>query len=132
MQATNHSSSAAAFDRACRVLVGGVNSPVRAFGSVGGSPYFVARAAGSRVWDVDGNEYIDYVQSYGASILGHADPDVNAAIIDQLQRGTAWSEPGEAEYHLAQLLTSRVPSLERIRFANSGTRRSTLFASWSR
>jgi len=84
-------------------------------------PIYAAHGRGCRLTDVDGVERIDFLNNMTAMLHGHADPDVNAAIIDQLQRGTAWSEPGEAEYQLAQLLTARVPSLERIRFANSGT-----------
>lgn len=84
-------------------------------------PIYAARGRGCRLTDVDGVERLDFLNNFTAMLHGHADPDVNAAIIDQLQRGTSWSEPGEAEYHLAQLLMSRVPSLERIRFANSGT-----------
>lgn len=84
-------------------------------------PIYAARGAGCRLTDVEGVERLDFLNNMTAMLHGHADPDVNAAIIDQLQRGTAWSEPGEAEYQLAQLLTARVPSLERIRFANSGT-----------
>lgn len=84
-------------------------------------PIYAARGQGCRLTDVDGVERLDFLNNFTAMLHGHADADVNAAIIDQLQRGTSWSEPGEAEYHLAQLLMSRVPSLERIRFANSGT-----------
>lgn len=84
-------------------------------------PIYAAHGRGCRLTDVDGVERIDFLNNMTAMLHGHADPDVNAAIIDQLQRGTAWSEPGEAEYELAQLLIARVPSLERIRFANSGT-----------
>ncbi len=84
-------------------------------------PIYAAHGRGCRLTDVDGVERVDFLNNMTAMLHGHADPEVNAAIIDQLQRGTAWSEPGEAEYHLAQLLIGRVPSLERIRFANSGT-----------
>lgn len=84
-------------------------------------PIYAARGHGCRLTDVDGVERIDFLNNMTAMVHGHADPDVNAAIIAQLDRGTAWSEPGEAEYEHAKLLTGRVPSLERIRFANSGT-----------
>src|SRR4051812_32890346 len=89
--------NAALYKRATEVIPGGVNSPVRAFKSVGGTPYFVARAEGAYVWDVEGNRYIDYVQSYGASILGHADPVVVAAIRDAAGDGTSYGAPTERE-----------------------------------
>ncbi len=84
-------------------------------------PIYATKGQGCRITDIDGVERIDFLNNMTAMLHGHADPDINAAIIDQLQRGTAWSEPGEAEYNLARLLVDRVPSLERIRFANSGT-----------
>jgi glutamate-1-semialdehyde 2,1-aminomutase len=109
------------FKRAKEVLPGGVNSPVRAFLSVGGAPYFVARAEGSRVWDVEGNEYLDYVQSYGASILGHADP----AVVDAVQRaaaaGTTYGAPTQREVELAELVCDWVPGVDMIRMTSSGT-----------
>ncbi len=113
--------NAALFERAQRVLPGGVNSPVRAFLSVGGTPYFVTRAAGSRVWDEEGNEYLDYVQSYGASILGHADPVVIAAITAAASQGTTFGAPTRREVDLAELMTSWVPGLEMLRMTSSGT-----------
>lgn len=109
------------FQRAQRVLPGGVNSPVRAFGSVGGTPYFVERGLGSRVWDADGREYIDYVQSYGASILGHADPVVIAAIQKAAEEGTTFGAPTRREVELAELVCSWVPGVEMIRMTSSGT-----------
>ncbi len=109
------------FDRAKAVLPGGVNSPVRAFLSVGGTPYFVARADGSRVWDEDGTEYIDYVQSYGASILGHANPEVLAAVGDAASRGTTFGAPTRTEVELAEKVCSWVPGLEMVRMTSSGT-----------
>ncbi len=109
------------FQRAQRVLPGGVNSPVRAFGSVGGTPYFVERGEGSRVWDADGREYIDYVQSYGASILGHADPTVVAAIQKAAEDGTTFGAPTRREVELAELVCSWVPGVEMIRMTSSGT-----------
>jgi glutamate-1-semialdehyde 2,1-aminomutase len=111
----------ALFDRAGLVLPGGVNSPVRSFGSVGGTPYFVERAEGSRVWDADGTELIDYVQSYGASILGHADPTVLAAITAAAGHGTTFGAPTRQEVELAELVCGWVPGLEMIRMTSSGT-----------
>ncbi|MCP3991685.1 MAG: aminotransferase class III-fold pyridoxal phosphate-dependent enzyme [Actinomycetia bacterium] len=109
------------FDRARAVLPGGVNSPVRAFLSVGGTPYFVARAAGSKVWDSEGNEYLDYVQSYGASILGHADPAVVAAVTAAAADGTTYGAPTEREVQLAELVCEWVPGVDMIRMTSSGT-----------
>lgn len=109
------------FKRAKDVLPGGVNSPVRAFLSVGGTPYFVARADGARVWDVEGNEYLDYVQSYGASILGHADPAVVDAVTRAATAGTTYGAPTEGEVELAELVCDRVPGVEMIRMTSSGT-----------
>ena len=109
------------FDRARGVLVGGVNSPVRAFGSVGGTPLIVDRASGAQIWDADGNSYIDYVCSWGALILGHADAAVAAALADQARRGTSYGMTTELEVELATMLRSALPSLERLRFVSSGT-----------
>jgi glutamate-1-semialdehyde 2,1-aminomutase len=103
------------------VLVGGVNSPVRAFGSVGGTPVIVDRAAGAHLWDVDGNSYIDYVCSWGALILGHADPGVAEAVADQARRGTSYGMTTELEVELATMLRSAIPSLQRVRLVSSGT-----------
>jgi glutamate-1-semialdehyde 2,1-aminomutase len=109
------------FERAREVLVGGVNSPVRAFGSVGGTPVIVDRASGARLWDVDGNEYIDYVCSWGALILGHADPAVAEAVADQARRGTSYGMTTELEVELATMLRSAIPSMQRVRLVSSGT-----------
>jgi glutamate-1-semialdehyde 2,1-aminomutase len=109
------------YERGLEHIPGGVNSPVRAFRSVGGTPYFVDRAEGARVWDVEGRELIDYVQSYGASILGHADPVVVAAIREAAGRGTTYGAPTEGEVRLAEELCSRVPGLEQVRLVSSGT-----------
>jgi len=109
------------FDRAGRVIPGGVNSPVRAFRSVGGVPYFVARGQGAHVWDVEGRKYLDYVQSYGASILGHADPGVLAAIADAATRGTTFGAPTVAEVRLAEAICDRVAGCEMVRLVSSGT-----------
>jgi glutamate-1-semialdehyde 2,1-aminomutase len=113
--------SEALFARACRVIPGGVNSPVRAFGSVGGTPYFVERAKGAFVTDTDGNTYLDYVQSWGASILGHADAGVLAAIARASERGTTFGAPTEAEVRLAEVLVDAVEGLDLVRLVSSGT-----------
>jgi glutamate-1-semialdehyde 2,1-aminomutase len=109
------------FERARRVIPGGVNSPVRAFGSVGLVPRFVARARGARLWDVDGNEYIDYVGSWGPMILGHADPGVLRAVRAALRDGTSFGAPTPLETELAQLVCKALPSVERVRMVSSGT-----------
>jgi glutamate-1-semialdehyde 2,1-aminomutase len=109
------------FRRATEVLVGGVNSPVRAFRAVGGDPIIVDHASGARMWDADDNEYIDYVCSWGALILGHAHPKVVQAIADQARRGTSFGMPTELEVELASRVRSALPSCEKIRFVSSGT-----------
>jgi glutamate-1-semialdehyde 2,1-aminomutase len=116
-----HSASSALFDRAVRVIPGGVNSPVRSFRSVGGHPYFVARGEGAYVWDADGNRLLDFVQSYGASILGHADPRVVRAVSDAAAGGTTFGAPTEGEVRLAEAIVSRVPGCEQVRLVSSGT-----------
>jgi glutamate-1-semialdehyde 2,1-aminomutase len=113
--------SLALFERAVRSIPGGVNSPVRAFRSVGGTPYFVARAQGAYVWDVDGNRYVDYVQSYGASILGHAHPAVVEAVQRAAADGTSFGAPTEREVLLAEEICGRVAGCEQVRLVNSGT-----------
>lgn len=109
------------FERAVRVIPGGVNSPVRAFGSVGGTPYFVERADGPYVWDADGKRYIDYVQSYGPGILGHAHPAVLESIARAASNGTSYGAPTEAEVVLAEMVVDRIAGLESVRFVSSGT-----------
>jgi len=109
------------FDRARRVIPGGVNSPVRAFGSVGGTPYFVDRAQGPYLWDAEGRRYIDYVQSYGPGILGHAHPAVLEAITRAASAGTSYGAPTEAEVVLAEMVVDRIAGLESVRFVSSGT-----------
>ena len=109
------------FERAQRVIPGGVNSPVRAFGSVGGTPYFVDRSDGPYVWDADGRRYIDYVQSYGPGILGHAHPTVLEAISVAASRGTSFGAPTEAEVVMAEMVVERIAGLESVRFVSSGT-----------
>lgn len=109
------------FARAQKILVGGVDSPVRAFRAVGGEPLIIDRARGSRVIDADGREYIDYICSWGALILGHADPDVVAAVADQASRGTSYGMTSPLEIELGERIARAVPSIERIRFVSSGT-----------
>ena len=109
------------FRQAEQLLVGGVNSPVRAFRAVGGEPLIVERAEGARLFDVDGNEFIDYVCSWGAMILGHAHPAVTAAIAEQARRGTSYGMTTELEIELARLITRALPALEKVRFVSSGT-----------
>ena len=109
------------FERAQQVIPGGVNSPVRAFRSVGGTPYFVARAEGCHVWDVEGTRYIDYVQSYGPAILGHAHPDVVRAIQEAAVHGSTYGAPTPREVELAEAMVARVPGLESVRLVSSGT-----------
>jgi glutamate-1-semialdehyde 2,1-aminomutase len=109
------------FERACQLLPGGVNSPVRAFKAVGGSPIFIERAAGARVFDVDGREYIDYLGSWGPMIVGHAHPAVVEAIRRAAERGTSYGAPCAAEIDLAERVVRAVPSIEKVRFVSSGT-----------
>ena len=113
--------SHAAFERANRVIPGGVNSPARAFGAVGGEPPFMARAKGSTLWDIDGNQYIDYIGSWGPMILGHLHPEVTAAVSEALTTGTSFGAPTEREVEIAELVVSAVPSIEKVRFVSSGT-----------
>lgn len=109
------------FERAQQLMPGGVNSPVRAFGSVGGTPRIIARGDGAMMWDVDDNAYIDYVLSWGPLVLGHAYPAVVAALQEALQRGTSYGAPTALENELAELVINTVPSIDMIRFVNSGT-----------
>jgi glutamate-1-semialdehyde 2,1-aminomutase len=109
------------FQRAQLRIPGGVNSPVRAFQSVGGTPPFIHRGKGATVWDVDGNAYVDYVCSWGALIAGHAHPDVVRAVQQTAEKGLSFGAPTEAEVEMAELLAKLVPSLERVRLVNSGT-----------
>jgi glutamate-1-semialdehyde 2,1-aminomutase len=113
--------SHAAFARAQALIPGGVNSPARAFGGVGGEPIFFERAEGAYLHDVDGNRYIDYIGSWGPMILGHAHPQVVAAIQAAASRGTSFGAPTEAESELAQLIIEAVPSVDKVRLVNSGT-----------
>jgi glutamate-1-semialdehyde 2,1-aminomutase len=109
------------FDRARRVIPGGVNSPVRAYRAVGGVPPFLVRGEGAYVTDVDGNTYVDYVQSWGAMILGHAHPRVVAAVKDAVERGSSFGAPTPGEVELAERLSAAVPSIEKVRLVSSGT-----------
>jgi glutamate-1-semialdehyde 2,1-aminomutase len=109
------------FQQAQQLIPGGVNSPVRAFRSVGGTPRFIDRGQGSVIWDADGNRYIDYVLSWGPLILGHAHPAVVEAIVEAAARGTSYGAPTRLENDLAELVIQTVPSIEMIRFVNSGT-----------
>ena len=113
--------NAALFERAQRVIPGGVNSPVRAFTAVGGTPYFAARADGAWIWDAEGTGYIDMVQSYGAVIAGHAHPRVVEAIGIAAALGTSYGAPTEREVLLAEEISARMPSCEMVRLVSSGT-----------
>ncbi|HLJ94486.1 MAG TPA: glutamate-1-semialdehyde 2,1-aminomutase [Gemmataceae bacterium] len=110
-----------AFERASRVLPGGVNSPARAFGAVGGQPVFIARGAGPFLFDVDGNQYLDYVASWGPLILGHAHPRVVQAVQESLRRGASFGAPTELETQLAEVIVHAIPSMEMVRMVSSGT-----------
>ena len=109
------------FARARRKIPGGVNSPVRAFRAVGGTPKFIARGAGSRIWDADGREYIDYVGSWGPLIVGHAHPEVLAAVREAAARGLSFGAPTELELEMAEALCRLVPSMDMVRLVSSGT-----------
>ena len=117
----NTQNSKTQFQRACEVIPGGVNSPVRAFKSVGGQPLLISSAKGSIVTDIDGNSYIDFVSSWGPMILGHAHPTIVKAIQDAAEKGTSYGAPTVAETEMAELICSMVPSVEMVRMVNSGT-----------
>ena len=110
-----------AYARACKVIPGGVNSPARAFGGVGGQPLFIARGDGPYLYDLDGNRYLDYVASWGPLILGHCHPRVVQAVQEALGRGASFGAPTELETQLAELITQLVPSMEMVRMVSSGT-----------
>ena len=116
-----HAKSEAAFQRAQQVIPGGVNSPVRAFRGVGGTPPFIARGEGSHIFDIDGNEYIDYVGSWGPLLLGHRHPAIVEAVREALETGTSFGAPTEREIDLAEAIREAVPSMEMVRLVNSGT-----------
>jgi glutamate-1-semialdehyde 2,1-aminomutase len=113
--------SAELYERACRVIPGGVSSPVRAFRAVGGTPVFIARGAGAQVFDVDGRVYVDFVNSWGPLIAGHAHPAVVAAVTEALARGTTYGAPCAAEVELAERVVASYPAAEQVRFVSSGT-----------
>ncbi len=115
------SRNTALFERACQHIPGGVNSPVRAFRSTGGTPRFIARAQGPYLWDADGQRYIDYIGSWGPAILGHAHPKVVAAVQRAAQDGLSFGAPTEAEVQLAEMISARMPSMEKLRLVSSGT-----------
>ncbi len=117
----NHEKSKAAFAKACGVIPGGVNSPVRAFQSVGGEPIFVDHAKGSRIVDIDGNEYIDYICSWGPFVLGHSHPMMEEGALEAIRRGMSYGLPTEMETRMAQLICSAYKSAEMVRMVNSGT-----------
>jgi len=116
-----YAKSHAAFAEAKKLIPGGVNSPVRAFRAVGGEPIFIERGAGSKMYDIDGNEYIDYCLSWGPLILGHAHPEIISAITEYATRGTSFGAPTLLETEMAQLVTEIMPSVEVVRMVNSGT-----------
>ena len=117
----NQARSSALFAQAQNLMPGGVNSPVRAFGAVGGTPRFMERGQGACMWDADGNRYIDYVGSWGPLILGHAAPLINDAVRAQLERGTSYGAPTALEVEMARAVCASVPSIEMVRMVNSGT-----------
>src|SRR5881397_1609473 len=117
----NRAKSDALFAEALKCIPGGVNSPVRAFRAVGGKPFFVNQASGCRVWDVDGNEYIDYVGTWGPAILGHAHPKIISAVKAAADHGTSFGIPNPFEVTMAKLICSLVPSVQKVRMTNSGT-----------
>src|SRR3954466_16141569 len=110
-----------AFARACRVIPGGVNSPARAFGAVGGEPPFMARAEGPSLSDIAGHKYIDYIGSWGPMILGHGHPAVRAAVAAALEHGSSFGAPTNRETEIAEMVVGAVPSVEKVRFVSSGT-----------
>ena len=118
---TLYQRSSALFANATKVLPGGVNSPVRAFKAVGGTPIFADRAKGPYVYDADGNKFIDYINSWGPMILGHAYPPVIEAILEKAKKGTSFGMPTEIETEIAELAIEMVPNIDKIRFVNSGT-----------
>ena len=116
-----NSRSVKLFQKANNLIPGGVNSPVRAFKSVGGTPPFIKKAKGAFIWDEDGNKYIDYIGSWGPMILGHTHPDVIKAIQETAENGTSFGAPTKKEITLAEMIVDRVPGCEMLRLVNSGT-----------
>src|ERR1022692_3363772 len=117
----NRTQSESLFAEALKYIPGGVNSPVRAFRAVGGNPFFVNRASGSKIWDVDGNDYVDYVLTWGPAILGHAHPKIISAVKTAADHGTSFGIPNPYEVTMAKLICSLVPSVKKVRMTNSGT-----------
>ena len=117
----NQTRSRALFGQAQNLMPGGVNSPVRAFGAVGGTPRFMERGNGAYLWDADANQYVDYVGSWGPLIHGHASPIINDAVRAQLERGTSFGAPTALEVEMARAVCEAVPSIEMVRMVNSGT-----------
>lgn len=115
------SKSKALYERASEVIPGGVNSPVRAFNSVGGTPIFINKAKGAYLWDEDGNKYIDYISSWGPMLLGHAEPNVVKAVQETAANSTSFGAPTRLEVEMAELITSSVPGVDKVRMVNSGT-----------
>src|SRR3712207_7051418 len=113
--------SARLMQRAMKRMPGGVNSPVRAFRSVGGDPLFMQRGEGSRIFDADGNSYVDYVMSYGPLVLGHAHPEVVRVLEETIKGGTTFGAPTELEVEMAEIVCEVVSSMEMVRMTNSGT-----------
>ena len=121
MKSNSRPKSSEYFVQAQQIIPGGVNSAARAFGAVGGNPIFIDKAKGPYLYDVDGNQYIDYIGSWGPMILGHADPDVLSAIHAAVEKGTSYGAPTVAESELAELIVELVPSVEMVRLVSSGT-----------
>src|ERR1700683_4787647 len=119
--ARSTTNSHALYAKAVKLMPGGVSSPVRAFKAVGGTPLFIKEGMGCHIVDVDGGKYIDYVASYGPLIVGHANENVEAALCKTVGRGTSFGAPTELEVRLAALIVSAIPSVQMIRFVNSGT-----------
>ncbi len=117
----NYQRSSALFNEAQKFIPGGVNSPVRAFKSVGGTPIFVEKAKGAYLYDADGNRFIDYINSWGPMILGHSYEPVINAVVEKAKLGTSFGMPTEIETEIAKLAVSMVPNIDKIRFVNSGT-----------
>ncbi len=117
----NNSKSQSLYRESVKYMPGGVNSPVRAYKAVGGTPIFIQRGSGAKIYDVDGNEYIDHVCSWGPLILGHAHPEVVAALNEQISKGASYGAPTELELEMARIITDAVPSIEMVRMVNSGT-----------
>ncbi|HHD84362.1 MAG TPA: aminotransferase class III-fold pyridoxal phosphate-dependent enzyme, partial [Campylobacteraceae bacterium] len=116
-----HDKSIAAYEAARAVIPGGVDSPVRAFKSVGGTPPFIERGEGAYLIDIDGNRYIDYVQSWGPLIFGHCDTDIEAAVIGSVRKGLSFGAPTETETELAKEIVALFESIDKVRFVSSGT-----------